>query len=159
MASPANSWSIATLRETIRRHWGFTEFRALQQEAMSAVLDGRDSLVVMPTGGGKSLCFQAPALLHGSTTVVISPLIALMKDQVDGLRESGVNAVQLNSSQDPHERDDAMQALESGTATGVPVSRAGDGRFRNICSDSRFAFAIDEAHQPAGTRFRPNIDR
>ena len=101
MALPAPSWHLAELRETIRRHWGFTEFRPLQQEAMTAVLDGRDSLVVMPTGGGKSLCYQAPAVLRGGTTVVISPLISLMKDQVDGLTESGVPAIQLDSSRNP----------------------------------------------------------
>ena len=89
MAPSCEILASCELRETIRRHWGFTEFRPLQQEAMTAVLDGRDSLVVMPTGGGKSLCYQAPAVLRGGTTVVISPLIALMKDQVDGLTRVG----------------------------------------------------------------------
>src|SRR5258708_38961232 len=82
----------------IRRHWGFDSLRPLQATAMQTVLDGRDSLLVLPTGGGKSLCYQAPAIVRGDTTVVISPLIALMKDQVDGLRACGVPAVQLNSS-------------------------------------------------------------
>src|ERR1043165_8603517 len=71
---------------------------------MRAVLEGRDSLLVLPTGGGKSLCYQAPAVLLGGTTVVISPLISLMKDQVDGLQASGVPAVQLDSSLSPTER-------------------------------------------------------
>ncbi|HEV8061107.1 MAG TPA: DEAD/DEAH box helicase, partial [Gemmataceae bacterium] len=105
MAHSAKPWSLAELRETIRRQWGFTEFRPLQQEAMTAVLEGRDSLVVMPTGGGKSLCYQAPAVVRGGTTVVISPLISLMKDQVDGLKEAGVPAIQLDSSQSCSERD------------------------------------------------------
>ena len=74
------------LRRLIQQHWGFRELRPLQEQAMRAVLDGRDSLVVLPTGGGKSLCYQAPAVSRDGTTVVVSPLIALMKDQVDGLR-------------------------------------------------------------------------
>ncbi|MGH9676952.1 MAG: DEAD/DEAH box helicase, partial [Candidatus Acidiferrum sp.] len=67
------------LRSAIARHWGFHTLRPLQEQAMGAVLEGRDSLVVLPTGGGKSLCYQAPAVIHTGTTVVVSPLIALMK--------------------------------------------------------------------------------
>ena len=92
------------LREALQRVWGYSTFRPLQREAMHAILDARDSIVVLPTGGGKSLCFQAPALLHGGTTVVISPLIALMKDQVDGLKACGVPAVQIDSSLSAAER-------------------------------------------------------
>ena len=80
------------LTSLIARHWGIRTLRPLQDRAMQAVLEGRDSLVVMPTGGGKSLCYQAPPLVRGDTTVVVSPLIALMKDQVDGLRSCGVPA-------------------------------------------------------------------
>src|SRR5437660_9492043 len=96
--------SLDELLGVIQRHWGFRSLRPLQEPAMRAVLDGRDSLVVMPTGGGKSLCYQAPALLRGDTTVVVSPLIALMKDQVDSLHALGVPAVQLDSSQTTVER-------------------------------------------------------
>jgi ATP-dependent DNA helicase RecQ len=88
----------ATLIEVLARHWGFPSFRPLQAEAMEAALGGRDTLVVMPTGGGKSLCYQAPAIVNGSLTVVVSPLISLMKDQVDGLVACGVAAAQLNRS-------------------------------------------------------------
>src|SRR6202158_2737342 len=95
--------SVQNLKETILRYWGFQTLRPLQEQAMRAVLEGRDSLVVLPTGGGKSLCYQAPAVLRGDTTVVISPLISLMKDQVDSLRACGVPAIQLNSSQSPEE--------------------------------------------------------
>src|ERR1044071_436078 len=91
------------LLAVIRRHWGFDSLRPLQAAAMQTVLDGRDSLLVLPTGGGKSLCYQAPAIVRGDTTVVISPLIALMKDQVDSLRAVGVSAVALNSSMDADE--------------------------------------------------------
>src|SRR5437667_158845 len=96
--------SLADLKQVIEKHWGFRSFRPLQERAMQAVLQGRDSVVVMPTGGGKSLCYQAPAVVRGGTTVVISPLIALMKDQVDGLQANGVAAVQLDSSLSAQER-------------------------------------------------------
>jgi ATP-dependent DNA helicase RecQ len=81
--------------ETIRKHWGFDTLRPLQDEAIRSTLEGRDSLVVMPTGGGKSLCYQAPPLVKGDLTVVVSPLISLMKDQVDALRAIGVAAAQV----------------------------------------------------------------
>src|ERR1700732_4354040 len=92
-----SSYSFESLKAIIQRHWGFPTLRPLQEQAMRAVLDRRDSLVVLPTGGGKSLCYQAPAVLRGDTTVVISPLISLMKDQVDGLRSSGIAAGQIDS--------------------------------------------------------------
>ena len=83
---------------------GFTSLRPLQEQAIHAALTNRDSLVVLPTGGGKSLCYQAPAVVKGGTTVVVSPLIALMKDQVDGLQACGVAAVHFESSQSGVER-------------------------------------------------------
>src|SRR5436309_4573727 len=95
---------IDQLKQLVQKDWGHPSFRPLQEEAMRAVLDGRDSLLVLPTGGGKSLCYQAPAVLRGATTVVISPLIALMKDQVDSLQACGVPAIQLDSSQTPEDR-------------------------------------------------------
>src|SRR5579872_1100524 len=99
----------------IRRHWGFDSLRPLQAAAMKTFLDGRDSLLVLPTGGGKSLCYQAPAVVRGDTTVVISPLISLMKDQVDGLRACGVAALQLNSSQSADEQRSGERALREGS--------------------------------------------
>src|SRR5690349_4498602 len=110
------------LLTVIKRHWGFSALRPLQEQAMSAVLEGRDSLVVMPTGGGKSLCYQAPAVLRGGTTVVVSPLIALMKDQVDGLRACGVPAVQLDSSQSSNERSNYVKDIRDGAVRLVFVS-------------------------------------
>src|SRR5216117_4026844 len=102
--TPPTAWSPDGLKEIITRHWGFRSLRPLQEQAMRAVLDRRDSLVVMPTGGGKSLCYQAPAVLRGDTTVVISPLIALMKDQVDSLQACGVPAIQIDSTQSAEQR-------------------------------------------------------
>src|SRR5436190_13106253 len=89
--------SNADILETLRRYWGFAELRPLQEQAIRAGLDHRDSLVVMPTGGGKSLCYQVPPELTQRTDIVVSPLISLMKDQVDGLRESGYPAAALYS--------------------------------------------------------------
>src|SRR6202047_1032110 len=102
--------NLNNLKRVIERHWGFRTFRPLQEQAMRAVLAGRDSLVVMPTGGGKSLCYQAPAVARGDITVVVSPLIALMKDQVDGLKACGVAACQINSMQSGEERDASFDA-------------------------------------------------
>src|SRR5678816_12632 len=86
------------LHEVISRYWGYSALRPLQREAMDAVLAGRDSVVVMPTGSGKSLCFQAPALVRPGMAVVVSPLISLMKDQVDTLVGNGVAAACYNSA-------------------------------------------------------------
>src|SRR5437016_1119013 len=87
MAAPS-PWSLQGLLDIIAHHWGFSSLRPLQEQAMRAVMERKDSLVVLPTGGGKSLCYQAPAVYRGGTTVVISPLISLMKDQGDAARTS-----------------------------------------------------------------------
>src|SRR3989442_13207908 len=99
------------LADALHRVWGFSEFRPLQREAMHAILQARDSVVVLPTGGGKSLCFQAPAIVNNGLALVVSPLISLMKDQVDGLRVDGVAASYLNSTLLPHERDEVLASV------------------------------------------------
>ena len=104
------------LADALQRVWGFSEFRPLQREAMHAILESRDSIVVLPTGGGKSLCFQAPAVAAEGLGLVVSPLISLMKDQVDGLRVDGVAASFLNSTLLPHERDEVSRACATAAA-------------------------------------------
>src|SRR5436190_21484305 len=95
--SGSKNWALEEILATARRYWGFGELRPLQEQAIRAALDRHDSLVVMPTGGGKSLCYQIPPALEERTDIVVSPLIALMKDQVDGLRECGYPAGELYS--------------------------------------------------------------
>src|SRR5262245_61158678 len=105
---------VTGLHETISKYWGYTTFRPLQKEAMNAVLSGRDSIVVLPTGGGKSLCFQAPAVIHSGVAIVVSPLISLMKDQVDTLVGNGVAAALFNSTLTPGEKSDVVAGLRQG---------------------------------------------
>jgi len=114
--------STFALLEVVRRTWGYDSLRPLQQEAISAGLDGRDSLVVLPTGGGKSLCYQVPPLLEERTDIVVSPLISLMKDQVDGLRANGYPAAALHSAQEADDRAATEDFIASGECRLVFVS-------------------------------------
>ncbi|HIE26006.1 TPA: ATP-dependent DNA helicase RecQ, partial [Candidatus Poribacteria bacterium] len=110
------------MQSTLKERFGFDAFRSGQREAISYVLDGRDTLVVMPTGSGKSLCYQLPALLFDGITLVISPLIALMKDQVDMLRKQGISATFINSSLSLDELNERQSDVRAGRYKLVYVS-------------------------------------
>ncbi len=152
--------SMNQLLAIIEKTWGFRSLRPLQERAMRAVMEGRDSLVVLPTGGGKSLCYQAPAVCRGGTTVVVSPLISLMKDQVDRLQACGVPAIQIDSSQNLDDRSaNEIDIIQGGMRLLFvsPERLVLDSFQRMLRQINVRTFAIDEAHCIShwGHDFRP----
>ncbi|MDP3787134.1 MAG: ATP-dependent DNA helicase RecQ [Candidatus Omnitrophota bacterium] len=137
------------MRACLKRYWGYEQFRPWQEDTILAIMDERETLTILPTGGGKSLCFQLPALLKDGMAVVISPLISLMKDQVDGLKDMGISAEYLNSSQDFAQQRSVIERIKNVEVKLLYISPERlqtEETIELLRSAELSFFVIDEAH-------------